>query len=128
MFNSFTVYRDEHLSHHKHIGDYENDLDLQGIKNLGLHDPLTTPVVLRHIATPLVLRHLPYYLSLNLSRNDGFGCSRWLQYAMIGCGFDPDGAGPLDRAIDADRALCVYLFGPHVLGGLHGSCGPGAYG
>ena len=65
LFNSFTVYRDEHLSHHKHIGDYENDLDLQGIKNLGLHDPLTTPVVLRHIFTPLVLRHLPYYLSLN---------------------------------------------------------------
>lgn len=83
LFNSFTVYRDEHLSHHKHIGDYENDLDLQGIKNLGLHDPLTTPVVLRHIATPLVLRHLPYYLSLNLSRNDGFPFQA-LQYAMIG--------------------------------------------
>ncbi len=83
LFNSFTVYRDEHLSHHKHIGDYENDLDLQGIKNLGLHDPLTTPVVLRHIATPLVLRHLPYYLSLNLSRNDGF-LFQVVQYAMIG--------------------------------------------
>ena len=83
LFNSFTVYRDEHLSHHKHIGDYENDLDLQGIKNLGLHDPLTTPVVLRHIFTPLVLRHLPYYLSLNLSRNDGFAF-QVVQYAMIG--------------------------------------------
>ena len=83
LFNSFTAYRDEHLTHHKHIGDYEHDLDLQGIKNLGLHDPLTPKVVLRHITTPLMLRHLRYYLSLNLSRKDGFGFQA-LQYALIG--------------------------------------------
>ncbi|MCV6591533.1 MAG: fatty acid desaturase [Silicimonas sp.] len=83
LFNSFSVYRDEHLSHHKHIGDYEHDLDLQGIKNLGLHDKLTGPVVLRHLVTPLVLRHLPYYLSLNLSRSDG-RAFQILQYALIG--------------------------------------------
>lgn len=83
LFNSFTVYRDEHLSHHKHIGDYENDLDLQGIKNLALHDDLTLRVLLRHLFTPLVLRHLPYYLSLNLSRNDGV-MFQVVQYAMVG--------------------------------------------
>ena len=83
LFNSFTIYRDEHLSHHKHIGDYDHDLDLQGIKNLGLHDDLTLRVLLRHLFTPLVLRHLPYYLSLNLSRNDGF-LFQVVQYAMVG--------------------------------------------
>ena len=83
LFNSFTIYRDEHLTHHKHIGDYEHDLDLQGIKNLGLHDRLTFWVVLRHLTTPLILRHLPYYLSLNLSRKDGF-VFQLLQYALIG--------------------------------------------
>lgn len=83
LFNSFTVYRDEHLSHHKHIGDYEHDLDLQGIKNLGLHDDLTLRVLLRHLFTPFVLRHLPYYLSLNLSRNDGF-LFQSVQYTMVG--------------------------------------------
>ena len=83
LFNSFTAYRDEHLTHHKHIGDYDRDLDLQGIKNLGLHDRLTPGVVLRHITTPLMLRHLPYYLSLNLSRKDGVAF-QVLQYALIG--------------------------------------------
>lgn len=83
LFNSFIAYRDEHLTHHKHIGDYDHDLDLQGIKNLGLHDRLTFSVILRHIVTPLVLRHLPYYLSLNLGRKDGVAF-QILQYAMIG--------------------------------------------
>lgn len=83
LFNSFTMYRDEHLTHHKHIGDYEHDLDLQGIKNLGLHDRLTARVVLRHIMTPLLLRHLSCYLSLNLSRKDGFPFQA-LQYALLG--------------------------------------------
>jgi len=68
---SFLTYRREHLSHHKHVGDYEHDLDLQGIERLGLHDPLTPAVVLRHLVTPLVLRHLPFYLSVDLSLTDG---------------------------------------------------------
>lgn len=69
--SSFAAYRDEHLSHHKHVGDYERDLDLQGIEPLGLHDPLTTRVILRHAFTPLVLRHLPHYLKIDLSMRDG---------------------------------------------------------
>ncbi|NNE80628.1 MAG: hypothetical protein HKN18_10190 [Silicimonas sp.] len=71
LFNSFDSYRHEHLSHHAHLGDYEQDLDLQGIEDLGLHDPLSPSVVARHLTTPLLLRHLPYYLSLNLSSRDG---------------------------------------------------------
>ncbi|MDJ0821605.1 MAG: fatty acid desaturase [Paracoccaceae bacterium] len=68
---SFLDYRDEHLSHHSHVGDYQRDLDFQGIEHLALHDPLTRRVLLRHIFTPLIGRHLPYYLHLNLSRRDG---------------------------------------------------------
>lgn len=68
---SFVDYRHEHLSHHAHLGDYAQDLDLQGIESLRLHDPLTPRVVLRHIVTPLIFRQLPYYLRINLSKNDG---------------------------------------------------------
>lgn len=71
LFNSFSAYRDEHLSHHAHLGDYDHDLDLQGIEDLKLHEPLTTKVVLRHAITPLIGRHLPYYLGLNMSTEDG---------------------------------------------------------
>ena len=71
LFNSFTDYRDEHLSHHAHLGDYEQDLDLQGIEDLRLHDPLTPRVILRHLMVPLLGRHLPYYLGLNFSQRDG---------------------------------------------------------
>ena len=71
LFNSFSAYRDEHLSHHAHLGDYDHDLDLQGIEGLKLHEDLSWQVVLRHVATPLVGRHLPYYLGLNMSSEDG---------------------------------------------------------
>ena len=71
LFSSFSDYRDEHLSHHAHLGDYEHDLDLQQIEGLGLHDPLTPRVVIRHLTAPLLGRHLPYYLGLNFSQRDG---------------------------------------------------------
>lgn len=71
LFNSFSAYRDEHLSHHAHLGDYDHDLDLQGIQDLKLHEPLTAKVILRHAVTPLIGRHLPYYLGLNMSGQDG---------------------------------------------------------
>ncbi len=71
VLSSFRDYQEEHLSHHKHLGDYDHDLDLQGVKNLRLHDPLTFGTVTRHIITPLIGRHLPYYLGINLSARDG---------------------------------------------------------
>jgi len=68
---SFVAYRHEHLSHHAHLGDYERDLDLQGIEAMRLHDPLTVRVILRHAVTPFIFRHLPHYLSVDLSLADG---------------------------------------------------------
>ncbi|MEO0916806.1 MAG: fatty acid desaturase, partial [Pseudomonadota bacterium] len=82
LFNSFSAYRDEHLSHHAHLGDYDHDLDLQGIEDLKLHDPLTIRVVVRHALTPLIGRHLPYYLGLNMSAQDG-AVFQSLKYAIL---------------------------------------------
>lgn len=82
LFNSFSAYRDEHLSHHAHLGDYEHDLDLQGIQDLKLHEPLTTRVILRHAVTPLIGRHLPYYLGLNMSSQDGLQY-QWLKIGLL---------------------------------------------
>ena len=71
VFSSFLDYRDEHLSHHAHLGDYDRDQDLKNIRDLGLHDPLSAKVVFRHLVTPFLGRHLPYYLNLNFSARDG---------------------------------------------------------
>ncbi len=73
ILSCYKDYRDEHLTHHKHLGDYEHDMDLQGIEDLGLHDPLTLKTLGRHLITPLIGRHLPYYLGANLSARDGKG-------------------------------------------------------
>lgn len=72
VLSCYKDYRDEHLTHHRYLGDYDQDLDLQGIEDLKLHDPLTMRTVLRHIFTPLVGRHLPYYLGANMSARDGW--------------------------------------------------------
>lgn len=82
LFNSFDAYRDEHLSHHAHLGDYEHDMDLQGIRDLKLHEPLSARVITRHVVTPLVGRHLPYYLGLNMSSQDG-SKYQWLKAAIL---------------------------------------------
>jgi len=67
----FRQYKDDHLSHHAHLGDYEHDRELGAIETLRLHDPLTLRTVLRHIVTPLTGRHLRMYSGVNMSRDDG---------------------------------------------------------
>jgi fatty acid desaturase len=78
----FLDYRDEHLSHHAHVGDYEKDLDFQGIEKLALHETLTFRTLARHIVTPLIGRHLPYYLHLNRSKRDGWFFV-WLKVSLL---------------------------------------------
>lgn len=71
VMGCFGDYRDEHLSHHAHLGDYDKDMDLQGIRDLRLHEPLTTATILRHLTNPFLGRHLPHYAGINLSARDG---------------------------------------------------------
>lgn len=71
VMGCFKDYRDEHLSHHAHLGDYEHDMDLAGIEDLRIHEPLSWSTLMRHVTNPFLGRHLPYYLGVNLSRRDG---------------------------------------------------------
>ena len=82
VMSSYHDYRDEHMTHHMHLGDYEKDMDLQGIRDLRIEDPLTPRTILRHLFTPLLGLHLPYYLGANLSDRDGRGF-QVLKYALI---------------------------------------------
>lgn len=71
LMKSFRKYRDDHLSHHAHNGDYEHDAEFALIKKFGLHDPISPRTVLRHVIVPLTGRHLPLYTGINLSAEDG---------------------------------------------------------
>ena len=71
VLGCYADYRDEHMTHHAHLGDYEKDLDLKGIRDFRLEEPLNPRTILRHLLTPLVGLHLPYYLNANLSARDG---------------------------------------------------------
>ena len=82
VLSCFQSYRDEHMTHHAHLGDYDKDMDLHGIKDLHLEDPLNAKTIFRHIMTPLVGLHLPYYLGVNLSGADGRGFL-WMKYGLI---------------------------------------------
>ena len=59
------------MTHHAHCGDYERDLDLQGIRDFRLEDPLTPRTILRHVLTPLFGVHLRRYVNVNLTARDG---------------------------------------------------------
>lgn len=83
LLGSYKDYCDEHLSHHVHLGNYENDKDFGALQALGLHDPLTPRVILRHVLTPLTGRHLRYYLKGNLSGRDGRGWQA-VKFALVG--------------------------------------------
>lgn len=71
LMKSFRKYRDDHLSHHAHNGDYEHDAEFGLIEKFGLHDPINLRTVLRHAFVPLTGRHLPLYTGINLSAEDG---------------------------------------------------------
>ena len=106
LFNSFSDYRDEHLSHHAHLGDYDHDLDLQGIKDLKLHERLSAKVILRHLLTPLIGRHLPYYLGLNMSGQDGVAYQA-LKYGVLTAALAFTAVFPLTGAL--------FVIAPFVL-------------
>lgn len=82
VLGCFADYRDEHMTHHAHLGDYERDLDLQGIRRFRLEEPLTATTILRHALTPILGLHLPYYLNVNLSARDG-AVYRALKFGLI---------------------------------------------
>ena len=71
VLGSFRDYRDEHLTHHAHLGDYDKDLDLQGVRDFRFEDPLTERTILRFALTPLLGLHLRYYVKVDLSARDG---------------------------------------------------------
>jgi len=73
VLGCYQDYRDEHLTHHMHLGDYEKDMDLNGLRELRLEEKLSAATIIRHIVTPFLGLHLPYYLGINLSRRDGAG-------------------------------------------------------
>lgn len=71
ILGCFRDYREEHMTHHVNVGDYDLDRDLHRIRDLRIEEPLTSWVVLRHLGTVAVGRHLPYYINVNLSSRDG---------------------------------------------------------
>lgn len=83
LMKSFRKYRDDHLSHHAHNGDYEHDAEFGLIEKFGLHDPITPRTILRHAIVPLTGRHLPLYTGINLSAEDGRGYFG-LKVALLG--------------------------------------------
>jgi len=71
LLGTFADYREWHMTHHAHVGDYDKDLDLQSIRSFRLEDPLTPLTLLRHIVTPLLGLHLRYMPKVSLSARDG---------------------------------------------------------
>ena len=71
ILGCFRDYREEHMTHHAHLGDYEHDRDLKSIRDLRLEDPLSPATIARHLFTIASGRHLPYYFRANLSARDG---------------------------------------------------------
>lgn len=67
----FRTYKEDHLSHHAHLGDYGHDREMGPIEKFGLHDPLSRKKIIRLIATPLIGGHLKMYSGVNLSGGDG---------------------------------------------------------
>ena len=105
VLGCFKDYRDEHMTHHAHLGDYEHDLDLQGIQAYRLEEPLTPRTILRHAVTPLLGLHLPHYLGVNLTARDGAGY-RALKLGLIG-------AATLYLALDPLPAL-LFVWAPYL--------------
>lgn len=71
LIGCFKEYKDDHLSHHAHLGDYDQDREMGPIEKFALHEPISSRTILRHILTPLMGRHLKMYSGINLAGSDG---------------------------------------------------------
>jgi len=98
VLGCFQDYRKKHMTHHAHLGDYERDLDLQGIRVFRLEEPLTPRTLLRHLLTPIFALHLPHYLSIDLSGTDG-RVYRILKIALIAAAIAALAFDPLAAAL-----------------------------
>ncbi|WP_161471006.1 fatty acid desaturase family protein [Tropicimonas marinistellae] len=67
----FRQYKDDHLSHHAHLGDYEHDHEFAAIEKFRLHEPLTPMKTLKLALAPLLGQHLRMYSGINMSGDDG---------------------------------------------------------
>lgn len=106
ILSSFKTYREEHLTHHAHLGDYAKDRDLSGIRDLRLEDPLDTRAVMRHLLNVLFCRHLKYYVSINLSAQDGLSFSV-VKIAII--------SGALIFSLFDPVAAALLIWAPYIL-------------
>ena len=96
--SSFKKYKDEHLSHHAHLGDAELDRDFRGIAHFGLNEKLDRLAIIRHVVTPLMGKHLPYYVSIDLSDDDG-AWFKWLRVSLVFSGIAFTAAEPVPGAL-----------------------------
>ena len=71
LFASYKSYREEHLTHHTHLGDFEHDMDFMHRRVFRFDEQLTPAVLLRHIFTPVLCLHMWHYFSLDFSARDG---------------------------------------------------------
>ncbi len=83
LFTTYTDYRNEHMTHHMHLGDFEHDQDFMHRKVFRFDDKLSPKVVIRHILTPILLIHIWHYFSLNFSARDG-RVYQILKFALAG--------------------------------------------
>jgi fatty acid desaturase len=60
-FTAFAAYKDEHLSHHRHLGDAARDRDYAVRKDLFEHGPGRS-FLARHLLRPLTLFHVQRYI------------------------------------------------------------------
>ncbi|MEP2096931.1 MAG: fatty acid desaturase [Paracoccaceae bacterium] len=87
LVKCFKQYKEDHLSHHSHLGDYTHDREMGPIERFGLHEKLSPKTVLRLIATPMLGHHLKMYSGINLSNGDGrffFGLKTGLLISIVG--------------------------------------------
>lgn len=68
LFYSFYNYRYVHLSHHRHTGDYDKDLDFKNLRRFSFHDKIDRKVIIRHFLTSITLQHVPEYIGRTVFR------------------------------------------------------------
>ena len=71
LFASYKSYREEHLTHHTYLGDFDHDMDFMHRRVFKFDEQLSPSVILRHIFTPILCLHMWHYFSLDFSARDG---------------------------------------------------------
>lgn len=82
-FGSYYEFREDHATHHRHLGDFDKDQDFRGFEEFDFPASITLQRVLKQLLFAMSLRHISVYISAKMYVRRDPPWARWVRTIYI---------------------------------------------